>query len=165
MPEETKRQRWQRNFHDLLQELRVAQTGVQILFAFLLTLPFSTGFSESSDFQPNVYIVALLTAAAAAALIISPVDFTGALPQRPQTRAHPLRTPHGHRRPRLPADRDGRRAARDRLQRPRTTALVITSVTGIWFLFFWLVLPVARRFDGADPADQEADTEEPDPRR
>lgn len=43
MSKESEKQRWQRNFADLLQELRVAQTGVQILFAFLLTLPFSNG--------------------------------------------------------------------------------------------------------------------------
>ena len=79
MSKETEKQRWQRNFADLLQELRVAQTGVQILFAFLLTLPFSTGFTRTSDFQRDVYIVALLAAAAATAMIISPVAFHRAL--------------------------------------------------------------------------------------
>lgn len=76
---ETEKQRWQRNFADLLQELRVAQTGVQILFAFLLTLPFSNGFPDTSQFQKDVYVVALLAAAAATALIISPVAFHQAL--------------------------------------------------------------------------------------
>ncbi|PZM98160.1 MAG: amine oxidase [Actinobacteria bacterium] len=167
MPEETKRQRWQRNFHDLLQELRVAQTGVQILFAFLLTLPFSTGFSESSDFQRNVYIVALLTAAAAAALIISPVAFHRALfrsGRKPELTRYAHRMATGGLAFLLIAMVAAVLLVTD-FMFSRTTALVITSVTGIWFLFFWLVLPVARRFDGADPADQEADTEEPDPRR
>src|ERR1700761_1578050 len=76
---ETERQRWDRNFADLLQELRVAQTGVQILFAFLLTLPFSNGFPKTTQFQKVVYVVALLSAAAATALIISPVAFHRAL--------------------------------------------------------------------------------------
>jgi hypothetical protein len=76
---ETQKQRWDRNFADLLQELRVAQTGVQILFAFLLTLPFSSGFPKTSGFQKDVYVVALLAAAFAAALIIAPVAFHRAL--------------------------------------------------------------------------------------
>jgi O-antigen/teichoic acid export membrane protein len=76
---ETDKQRWDRNFADLLQELRVAQTGVQILFAFLLTLPFSNGFPRTTAFQKDVYIVALLSAAAATALIIAPVAFHRAL--------------------------------------------------------------------------------------
>ena len=42
--DETESERLDRNFGDLLQELRVAQTGVQILFAFLLTLPFTERF-------------------------------------------------------------------------------------------------------------------------
>ena len=57
---ETEKQRWDRNFADLLQELRVAQTGVQILFAFLLTLPFSSGFPKTSAFQKDTYVVALI---------------------------------------------------------------------------------------------------------
>jgi amino acid permease len=76
---ETEKQRWDRNFADLLQELRVAQTGVQILFAFLLTLPFSSGFPKTTAFQKDVYVLALLAAAFAAALIIAPVAFHRAL--------------------------------------------------------------------------------------
>src|ERR1043165_10232106 len=76
---ETEKQRWDRNFGDLLQELRVAQTGVQILFAFLLTLPFSSGFPKTTAFQRDIYLVALLAAAAATAMIIAPVAFHRAL--------------------------------------------------------------------------------------
>ena len=76
---ETEKQRWDRNFADLLQELRVAQTGVQILFAFLLTLPFSNGFPKTTAFQKDVYVVALMAAAFATAMIISPVAFHRAL--------------------------------------------------------------------------------------
>ena len=77
--DETEKQRWDRNFADLLQELRVAQTGVQILFAFLLTLPFSNGFPKTTAFQKDVYIVALISAAFATAMIIAPVAFHRAL--------------------------------------------------------------------------------------
>src|SRR4029450_37506 len=57
----------------------VAQTGIQILFAFLLTLPFSNGFPRTTAFQKDVYIVALLSAAGATAMIIAPVAFHRAL--------------------------------------------------------------------------------------
>src|SRR4051794_368972 len=76
---ESSHQRWDRNFADLLQELRVAQTGVQILFAFLLTLPFSSGFPKTTELQKIVFVVALMTAAFATAMIISPVAFHRAL--------------------------------------------------------------------------------------
>ena len=76
MPHESEKHRWDRNFADLLQELRVAQTGVQILFAFLLTLPFSNGFPKTTAFQKDVYVVALLSAAAATAMLIAPVSKT-----------------------------------------------------------------------------------------
>src|SRR3954469_23685586 len=81
-PKETPKQRWDRNFGDLLQELRVAQTGIQILFAFLLTLPFSNGFPRTTEFQRDVYVVSLLAAAAATAMIIAPVAFHQALFRR-----------------------------------------------------------------------------------
>ncbi|WP_030437361.1 DUF6328 family protein [Actinoplanes subtropicus] len=77
--DEDEKHRWDRNFGDLLQELRVAQTGVQILFAFLLTLPFSNGFPKTTSFQKDLYVVALLAAAGAAAMIIGPVAFHRAL--------------------------------------------------------------------------------------
>ena len=71
--DETESERLDRNFNDLLQELRVAQAGVQILFAFLLTLPFSARFGAVDAFEKVVYMVALLAAAGATALIIAPV--------------------------------------------------------------------------------------------
>jgi O-antigen/teichoic acid export membrane protein len=72
---ETEKERLERNFADLLQELRVAQTGVQILFAFLLTLPFAARFGEIDGFDKIVYLVALVAATGAAAMIISPVAY------------------------------------------------------------------------------------------
>src|SRR3954462_14852814 len=77
--DESEKHRWDRNFADLLQELRVAQTGIQLLFAFLLTLPFSNGFPKTTAFQKDVYVVALLSAAFATAMIIAPVAFHRAL--------------------------------------------------------------------------------------
>jgi Family of unknown function (DUF6328) len=72
---ETEFERLDRNFDDLLQELRVSQAGVQILFAFLLSLAFSQRFTEITQFQRNVYVGTLLCTTAATALIIGPVSY------------------------------------------------------------------------------------------
>ena len=56
----------------LLQELRVALPGVQILFAFLLTVPFSSRFGEITSFQRGAYFAALVGSAAASVLLIAP---------------------------------------------------------------------------------------------
>jgi len=73
--EESEADRLDRNFGDLLQELRVAQSGVQILFAFLLTLPFAARFAAVDTFDKIVYMGALVTAALATASIIAPVAY------------------------------------------------------------------------------------------
>jgi Family of unknown function (DUF6328) len=70
---ESESERIDRNLLELLQELRVAQTGVQILFAFLLTLPFTQRFDKVTGFQRDVYFVTLLLSAAASVFIIAPV--------------------------------------------------------------------------------------------
>jgi O-antigen/teichoic acid export membrane protein len=72
---ETAFQRRNRNFAELLQELRVAQTGVQILFAFLLTLPFSSRGSEITGTRLVAYVVTLVAAASATAFLIAPVSY------------------------------------------------------------------------------------------
>jgi hypothetical protein len=72
---ETELERVDRNLIELLQELRVAQTGVQILFAFLLTLPFTQRFKSITGFQRDVYFITLLLAAAATLFIIAPVAY------------------------------------------------------------------------------------------
>lgn len=72
-PSETPDERADRQLGELLQELRVAQAGVQILFAFLLVLPFQGGFAGLSTTLKNVYAFSLLSALIAAALMIAPV--------------------------------------------------------------------------------------------
>lgn len=74
-PSETEAERADRNFGDLLQELRVAQTGVQILFAFLLTIPMQARFTALDEWQRDVFITSLLCAALATACIIAPVAY------------------------------------------------------------------------------------------
>ena len=57
---------------ELLQEVRVAQTGTQILFAFLLGVPFTQRFGEVTSFQQTVYFGTLVAAAVASACLIAP---------------------------------------------------------------------------------------------
>ena len=74
-PSETEAERADRNFTELLQELRVAQTGVQILFAFLLTLPFQARFPEQDTFGLVAYGAAIMASALAAVCLIAPVAY------------------------------------------------------------------------------------------
>jgi Family of unknown function (DUF6328) len=73
--DETEAERLDRNYAELLQELRVAQVGVQILFASLLTVAFSERFRQITEGQRNTYVVTLLAASAATAFLIGPVSF------------------------------------------------------------------------------------------
>jgi hypothetical protein len=70
--DETEGERLDRNLSELLQELRVALPGVQVLFAFLLTVPFQQGFQNPTAFQERVYFATLVCTAISAALLISP---------------------------------------------------------------------------------------------
>jgi hypothetical protein len=70
--EESDDARLDRNLGELLQELRVALPGVQVLFAFLLAVPFQQNFSEITPFEEKVYFGTLLCTAISAALLISP---------------------------------------------------------------------------------------------
>jgi O-antigen/teichoic acid export membrane protein len=69
---ETEDQRLNRNLDQLLQELRVVVPGVQVLFAFLLAVPFSSRFGNVDDFERDVYFVALLLSAVAVAFLMAP---------------------------------------------------------------------------------------------
>lgn len=69
---ETDAERVDRNLLELLNELRVALPGVQVLFAFLLIVPFSQGYTNISEFQKDVYFVTLLCTGVSAVLLIAP---------------------------------------------------------------------------------------------
>ena len=71
-PDENRKQRVDRELIELLNELRVALPGVQVLFAFLLVLPFQQGFSEVEEVARHVYFAALVACAVASALLIAP---------------------------------------------------------------------------------------------
>jgi len=69
---ETEQERLNRELIELLNELRVALPGVQVLFAFLLTLPFSSGFPKLSELARDVYFAALMATMLSTALLIAP---------------------------------------------------------------------------------------------
>jgi hypothetical protein len=71
---ETLEQVLDRNLNELLQELRVAFTGIQIMFAFLLGLAFTQRFTELDPFDVTVYTIALLTTAFATLVLLAPVS-------------------------------------------------------------------------------------------
>jgi hypothetical protein len=70
--DEPESERLGRNVTDLLNELRVAGTGIQVMFAFLLVVPFNAGWKQASTFDEWVYFITLLCIAIAAVLLIAP---------------------------------------------------------------------------------------------
>lgn len=73
--DETRHERLDRELIELLNELRVALPGVQVLFAFLLTVPFSSRFESLDDLQRNTFLVTFLLTTVATALLMTPAAF------------------------------------------------------------------------------------------
>jgi hypothetical protein len=73
--DESVEERADRNLAELLQELRVAGLGVQVLFGFLLSLPFTNRFDRLSQGQRELYLGTLVLAAVATALLLGPVAY------------------------------------------------------------------------------------------
>jgi hypothetical protein len=73
--DESEAERDDRNLAELLQELRVAGLGVQVLFGFLLSLPFTNRFTRLSHGQRELYLATLVLAAVATALLLGPVAY------------------------------------------------------------------------------------------
>jgi O-antigen/teichoic acid export membrane protein len=159
--DEGEKHRWDRNFADLLQELRVAQTGIQILFAFLLTLPFSNGFPRTTAFQKDVYVVALLAAAASTALIIAPVAFHRALfrqGRKPELVRYAHRMATGGLAFLLIAMVASVFLIVDYLL-SRPMALLLGGATAVFFLIFWAGIPWYRHNwidEDAEAEDEQA---------
>ncbi|MFI7319480.1 DUF6328 family protein [Streptomyces venezuelae] len=72
---ETESERADRRWAELIQEVRVAQTGVQILFGFLLTVVFTPRFAELNDTDRTIYIVTVILGSTATGALIGPVSF------------------------------------------------------------------------------------------
>lgn len=149
---ETEEQRWQRNYAELLQELRVAQTGVQILFAFLLILAFSAGFDKADPFTQAVYLVALLSTAGATALIIAPVAvhrLLFRLGEKPQVVVYAHRMAYAGLMLVIVAMVSSVLLASD-VVLDRPAAIAVAAVAGVGFVLLWILLPLVRRFRAMD---------------
>jgi len=84
--DETSEERLDRNLMELLGELRIALPGVQVLFAFLLAVPFQARFAQVTTFQRDVYFATLWCSLVASACLIAPTAFhriTFRMHQRP----------------------------------------------------------------------------------
>ena len=75
MPDESQEERRNRELIELLNELRVALPGVQVLFAFLLVVPFSNRFPELGDLDREIYFVAFIATAVSTVLLIAPSSY------------------------------------------------------------------------------------------
>jgi hypothetical protein len=71
--EESDEERLDRNWNEMLQELRVVQTGVQLLSGFLLTLPFTNKFDDLDTWQVRLYLALVLTSGLAVGVTLTPI--------------------------------------------------------------------------------------------
>jgi Flp pilus assembly protein TadB len=162
--QESKAERLDRELMELLNELRVLLPGVQVLFAFLLTAPFSQRFSQLAPALQEAYFASVLFAAAATVFLVAP-----SVHHRLQWR-----------------DRDKERLLRtaNRLTIAGTVCLAVAIVLALWvvsrvlhspgpaflvaagalvaFAGIWFVLPLARRLRRPPGDDAEAEDAEPE---
>jgi hypothetical protein len=146
---EDKKERIDRELIELLNELRVALPGVQVLFAFLLILPFQAAFQEISGLDRGLYFASLVITSAATALLMVPTSW------------HRVRFRGG------PGEKERMVIVSNRLAVAGTALLavamtlvvylitdlvfenawapVVAAANALWFAFFWYVLPLRRR--------------------
>ncbi|MFH8369389.1 DUF6328 family protein [Streptomyces sp. NPDC018031] len=144
---ETAEERADRRWADLLQELRVAQTGVQILFGFLLTVVFQPRFTDLSDTDRDIYVATVMLGAATTGALIGPVCFHRLLTGqrlKPQTVVWASRlTMAGL--VLLLCTMAAALLLILRLAVHDTTAVWLVAVMVVWFVVCWFVLPVWAR--------------------
>jgi len=158
---ETPMQRADRAYGEILQEVRVAQTGVQILFAFLLALAFQARFGSITSFQRGAYVVTLMLCAGSTALLIAPAAFHRMIYRR-RLKQHLVTVAN--------------RLALSglvllMLSMASAVLLIMDVVLGLvpaivlaagvlaWFALWWFMLPLRTRQLGADdgPSDDDDD--------
>lgn len=146
--EETEEERLDRNLSELLQELRVALPGVQVLFAFLLAVPFQQGFEKITGFQKGAYFGTLICTAIAAVMLISPTAY------------HRLTFRYQQKRKLvfyanrfsivglifLALAMTGAIMLITDVLFGSTATIVVSAATVLVFGFFWFALPLQRRF-------------------
>ncbi|MGK2939934.1 MAG: DUF6328 family protein [Solirubrobacteraceae bacterium] len=148
--DEPEHERLNRNLADLLNEIRVAMPGVQVLFGFLLAVPFQARFGEATGFQRGVYFVTLLCSAAATACFIAPTAY------------HRLLFRQGEKEQlvffatrmaiaglvTLAVAMTGAVLLISDVLVGGAAALVTGAAMGLLYVALWFVLPVRRRVDG-----------------
>ena len=144
---ESEEERADRNLSDLLQELRVALPGVQVLFAFLLTVPFTQRFTTLSDFEEKLYYGVLISVALATVMLVAPTAGHRILFRRQQkeylvTVANNLSLAGLSL---LAVSMCGAIALISHFLFGGTTAIVSTVVMALAFIGFWFGGPVVRR--------------------
>jgi hypothetical protein len=144
---ESEEERADRNLSDLLQELRVALPGVQVLFAFLLTVPFTQRFTTLSDFEEKLYFGVLISVALATVLLVAPTAGHRILFRRQQkeylvTVANNLALAGMFL---LALAMCGAIALISHFLFGATTAIISTIVMALAFIGFWYTGPVVRR--------------------
>ena len=145
--DETKKERVDRELKELLEEIRVVTPGVEVLFAFLLGVAFTSRFRELTSVQREVYFAILVTTAGSTALLIAPA-------------AHHRLTFRGGDKERLLFTATRLAVAALAMLLAATSGVVFlvgdllygtavgagaAAVTATWFTWFWFLLPRTRR--------------------
>jgi hypothetical protein len=144
---ETEDEQADRRYNELLQELRVAQTGVQFLFAFLLTLAFTQRFGQVTDFQKWLYVGTLVVSSVAAALLIGPVPMhrilyrRGLKPSLVAAADHMVRAGLGA----LLVAINGAVLLVVDVVLGGWLPFLLAGLTTLWFVLIWYVLPMTTR--------------------
>ncbi len=140
---EEEHERLDRHWNEMLQELRLAQTGTQILFAFLLSIAFQPRFQDADTFTHDVFAVTLIASAFAVGLFLAPVAFHRMVFQK---RLRDRMIPIAHHLATaglvflVLAMCGGVLLALD-VVLSRTVASATVGVVALWFVGFWFLLP------------------------
>ena len=141
--EEDAGERLDRQWNELLQELRLAQTGTQILFAFLLSIAFQNRFQDADAFTHHVYAVTLVASALAVGLFLAPVSFARIVYRhRLRDRMLPIagRMTVAGLGFLVLAIAGGVLIALD-VVLPRSVAILLVVIVLLWFTIFWYLVP------------------------
>jgi hypothetical protein len=155
-PSESPKARLDRELIELLNEVRVALPGAQVLFAFLLVLPFQSTFAQLGEIQRDLYAGALLSSAAAVALLIAPSSYHRINFRRPMKEGM-IRWANG-----LLIVGMGFIVLGITLSVALVLDMVLGAMpaaglallTGAWFSWFWFAVPLLRRRRFEQPGDE-----------
>jgi MFS family permease len=151
--DETQAQRDDRNLAELLQELRVAGLGVQVLFGFLLSLPFTNRFTKLTGGQRDLYLTCLVLSAVATALLLGPVAYHRVVFRRGQkerlVRAASVMATAGLATVGLAVSTAVLLVTRFVASGP--VAAVITACVAVTFAVLWFAFPLSRRGGQREP--------------